>query len=139
MYLETTKCFIFKTNEKFSKTENLKPSSLMKYCWKGKTTATFLFSSLKILASNIYLSSKGYFSSQKHVFVNTQNVLEGLTESYSFYSCHANSSQAHKCFKGALSGLRQFLATESLLKSMKNDFYFTSKALFVLKIFDFLS
>ena len=42
-------------------------------------------------------------------------------------------------FKGALSGLRQFLATESPLKMMKNAFYFTSKALFVLKIFKFLS
>ena len=42
-------------------------------------------------------------------------------------------------FKGALSGLRQFLATESRLKMMKNVFYFTSKALFVLKIFKFLS
>ena len=39
--------------------------------------------------------------------------------------------------KGALSGLRQLLATESPLKMMKNGFYFTSKALFVLKIFRF--
>ena len=51
----------------------------------------------------------------------------------------------HSCFridsfiKGALSGLRQFLATESPLKLMKNVFYFISKALFVLKIFKFLS
>ena len=41
--------------------------------------------------------------------------------------------------KGALSGLRQFLATESPLKMMKKAFYFTSEALFVLKIFKFLS
>ena len=41
-------------------------------------------------------------------------------------------------FKGALSGLRQFLATESTLKMMKNAFYFTSKALSGLKIFKFL-
>ena len=41
-------------------------------------------------------------------------------------------------FKGALSGLRQFLATERPLKMMKNTFYFTSKALLVLKIFKFL-
>ena len=41
--------------------------------------------------------------------------------------------------KGPLSGLRQLLATESPLKMMKNAFYFTSKALFVLKIFKFLS
>ena len=40
--------------------------------------------------------------------------------------------------KGTLSGLRQFLAAESPLKMMKNAFYFTSKALFVLKIFKFL-
>ena len=37
--------------------------------------------------------------------------------------------------KGALSGLKQFLAIESSLKMMKNAFYFTLKALFVLKIF----
>ena len=42
-------------------------------------------------------------------------------------------------FKGALSGLRQCMATESYLKMMKNIFYFTSKALFVLKVFKFLS
>ena len=41
--------------------------------------------------------------------------------------------------ESALSGLRQVLAIESPLKVMKNTFYFTSKALFVLKIFKFLS
>ena len=41
--------------------------------------------------------------------------------------------------KGALSGLRQFLSTKSPLKLMKNAFYFTSKALFVLKILKFFS
>ena len=40
-------------------------------------------------------------------------------------------------FEVALSGLRQFLVTESPLNMMKNAFYFTSKALFVLKIFKF--
>ena len=40
-------------------------------------------------------------------------------------------------FTGALSGLIQFLATESTLKMMKNAFYFTLKALFILKIFKF--
>ena len=42
-------------------------------------------------------------------------------------------------FKGTLSGLRQFLVNESPLKMMKNAFYFTLKALFILKIFKFLS
>ena len=37
--------------------------------------------------------------------------------------------------KGALSGLRQSLTTESPLEMMKNAVYFTLKALFVLKIF----
>ena len=32
-------------------------------------------------------------------------------------------------FKGALSGLRQYLATKIPLKMMKNVFYFTSKAI----------
>ena len=41
--------------------------------------------------------------------------------------------------KDVLSGLRQFLAFESPLKRMKNAFYFTLKAPFVLKIFKFLS
>ena len=41
--------------------------------------------------------------------------------------------------KGGLEGQRQFLATESALKVMKNVFYFTLKALFVIKIFEFLS
>ena len=45
---------------------------------------------------------------------------------------------AKRSLKGALSGLTQFLATESPLKMMKNAFYFTSKAVFVLKIFKFL-
>ena len=36
--------------------------------------------------------------------------------------------------KGTLSGLRQFLASESPLKMMKSAFYFTLKALFVFNI-----
>ena len=42
-------------------------------------------------------------------------------------------------FKGAHSDLRQFLAIESPSKVMKNVFYFTLKARFILKIFKFLS
>ena len=41
--------------------------------------------------------------------------------------------------KGALSGLKQFLAAENSLKMMKNAFNFTLRDLFVLKIFKFLS
>ena len=38
-------------------------------------------------------------------------------------------------FEGPLLGMRQFLVCESPLKMMKNAFYFTLKALFVLEIF----
>ena len=41
--------------------------------------------------------------------------------------------------KGSLSNLREFLARKGPLEIMKNTFYFTLKALFVLKIFHFLS
>ena len=41
--------------------------------------------------------------------------------------------------KGALSGLRQFSATESFLKIMKNVFYLNLEALFILKIFKVLT
>ena len=41
--------------------------------------------------------------------------------------------------KGEISGLIQFLAIERPFKMMKNAFSFTSKALFVLKLFKFLS
>ena len=40
--------------------------------------------------------------------------------------------------KGALSGLLYFFGTESSLKMMKNAFYFTITALFVLKMLKFL-
>ena len=49
------------------------------------------------------------------------------------------SATAKQLIKGALSDLRQFLATEVPLTMVKNTFCFTSKALFVLKIFRFLS
>ena len=49
-------------------------------------------------------------------------------------------NSSHNCiFKGTLAGLTQFLATKSPLKMMKDALYFTLKALFVLKVFKFLS
>ena len=60
--------------------------------------------------------------------------------------CVASSQVNDSCgtvglirFKGALSGLRESLTTESPLKIMKNAFYFTLKLIFALKIFWFLS
>ena len=67
-------------------------------------------------------------ANKKNFFKNS-NVLEAK-----IFDHH---NLALTALKGALSGLRQFLATESPLKMIKNDFHFTSKALF--KIFKFLS
>ena len=55
------------------------------------------------------------------------------------FAANYNNRQSSNNLKGALSGLIQFLATESPLKMMNNAFYFISKAHFVLKIFKFLS
>ena len=63
------------------------------------------------------------------IFLKTQNYLPLLL----------NTPFHLAKIKGALSGLKQVLATESPLKIMKNAFYFTSKALFVLQIFKLLS
>ena len=59
-------------------------------------------------------------------------VSQKIIEKYSKMDTKAN-------IKSVLSSLRAFSAAESLLKMMKKVFYFTSKALFVLKIFKFLS
>ena len=46
------------------------------------------------------------------------------------YDDNTQSEKDMLMIKGALSGLRQFLATESPLKIMKNAFHFTIKAIF---------
>ena len=74
----------------------------------------------------------------------------GRTDSFKHDLCciYQRQSQIHRSshwrcsietviFEGAPSSLRQFLATENSLKIMKNAFYFTLKALLVLKILDF--
>ena len=50
-----------------------------------------------------------------------------------------DSLKNFEVIKGTLSGLRQFLTTESSLKIMENTFCFTSKAISVLRIFKFFS
>ena len=44
-----------------------------------------------------------------------------------------------KIVKDSLSGMKQFMTTEILLKMMKNAFYFMLKTHFVLEIFKYLS
>ena len=80
-----------------------------------------------------------------HPIVLDSNKIDGLDnvqrvdKSESPKTFEKLESIADRDLKGALEGLRQFLATETPLKMMKNPFYFTSKALFVLKIFKFFS
>ena len=57
---------------------------------------------------------------------------QGITE---LNNLSKKSENVLGVIKGALSDLRQFVTTESPSKMMKNAFYFTSKAHFVLKIF----
>ena len=67
------------------------------------------------------------------------NFLVYLAEMSNWFLMKTNKRKLWKCLKGTLSGLRHFLTTESSLKFMINIFFnFTSKALFVLKIFKFL-
>ena len=54
-------------------------------------------------------------------------------------SKHSPNQLYKESIKDALSGLSQFLATGSLFKMINNAFYFTLNALFVLKVFEFLS
>ena len=61
-----------------------------------------------------------------------QNLLEGATI---YFYCLFDES--YFCtLKSPLLCLRQLLTTESPLIMMKNSFYFTLKALFILKIFE---
>ena len=56
------------------------------------------------------------------------------------YRTHSVAASGHRTegLKGVLSDLRKFFVTESFSKMMKNASYFTVKAFFVLKIFNFL-
>ena len=56
-----------------------------------------------------------------------------------FAKLHKSPFLIANIIKDVLSDLRQFLATESPWKLMKNAFYFILEALFVLKIFKFSS
>ena len=91
------------------------------------------------------------FVKKKFRIASLQNTFSGYFcyfEKQSSYGRSVHSSfskikvKRHKIYfsqigflKDALSCPRQFLATENPLKMMKNGFYFTLKALFLLKIF----
>ena len=81
-------------------------------------------------------------------FDNTSSIRISFTMIWQKYSKQPNVQhyllkelqlQFLKILKGALYGLGQFLVTEIPLKMLKNNFYFTLKAVFVLKIFKLFS
>ena len=97
---------------------------------EGKSVATERF--IRTLKNKLY---KYLTLISKNVYIDKLNyIVDKYNKTY-----HRKIKTNPVDIKGALSGLRQFLTTESPLKMMKNVFYFTSKALFVLKIFKFLS
>ena len=66
-----------------------------------------------------------------------------VTKSKNFFMCNAQQignigyTSSSCILIGTPLDLRQFLAAESLLKMLENDFYFKLKAFFVLKTFKF--
>ena len=76
---------------------------------------------------------------EKHIFQSLFfNKVAGWKPE-TFRSSHWRCSVKQGALKGALFGLRQYLVNESPLKILKNPFYFTLKALFVLKIYFLIS
>ena len=76
-----------------------------------------------------------YYSSKVNLASQALTYFDSVLWSFWFHEMRYNSLFHLK----AHSQVRQFLAIESPLKMMNNAFYFTSEALFVLKIFKFLS
>ena len=54
-----------------------------------------------------------------------------------FFYVQKISKMFSQNIKGPLSGLKQFLATDNLLKKIQDAFYFILKALFILEVFLF--
>ena len=91
--------------------------------WKNKSKVLQAIWEIFLYKSNFNYNSKIF--SYKFAFIP-------------FSSCLKNEISESN-FKGAFSGLRQFLAAEIPLKMMKTVLYFTWKAFLILKIFKFLS
>ena len=73
------------------------------------------------------------------IFAFIEDMMEKTWDETESPESYISNQDSLISLKGGLSGLRPCLTTETPLKMMKNIFYFTLKALFVLKIFKFLS
>ena len=73
------------------------------------------------------------FKKSQPDFQHYVNKIENQAKKWFSYKKKRNAP----IIKSTVTGLRPFLATKSPLKMMKNVFYFTSKALFILNMFEF--
>ena len=111
-----------------------------------RTKKIYFFSDVPHLLRNNIENSHGSFSSRNLMVIHFYWFLVVFSYSY-FFNWFLFIAEVRWIIpdaimmgvKGTLSGLRQFLAAESPLKLMKNALYFTSKYVFVLKIFKFMS
>ena len=103
---------------------------MLKYCLDTYKTQEMCDEALDSYLVAIKLAPDWFVTSEIMLYSYNDDVVFGDIDSdiVTFFSNDVG-------LKGALSGLRQFLATESPLK---NTFYFTLKALFFLRIFKFL-
>ena len=92
---------------------------------------------LLLLSQGTNAESDGIFFALNRVKTYLRSTM-GNNRLHDLILVHVHNNILDK-IKGALLGLRLFLAIESPLKIMKNAFYFNLKPLFVLKIFKFLS
>ena len=70
------------------------------------------------------------------ILIASKLILEDLlnvVKEYFIFGWELITHKINKDLEGALSGLRQILATESFLKMMKNTFYFILKVIFFLE------
>ena len=93
-----------------------------------RSLSSLFFVSVKSFTEDVIINWNGKYTYNKIQEHFTEFILIPYT-----YDISINKIRHWLCLKSVLSGLGQFLATESPLKMMKNAFYFTSKALFLLK------
>ena len=110
------------------------------FLWKNNLTVNFLtelnqiwFELNQIWFGKINLSCKCYWC----VFLFRILCIKGNNDNISFDISLDTVFNFTYNFKGALSGLRQILVTESPLNMMKNALYFTLKSLFLPKYLNF--
>ena len=116
------------------KTRMLKKTSLTQ-----NKMNSFFIREFQLISVLLLISSLSWSTRFVSLIACVGSIFDSVSFLLKFISFLFNKKHGLFDFKGVLFDLRQFLITESSLKMMKNAFYFTLKAIFVLKIFTFLS